>query len=71
MDGFQLRDQVIGDYDRYVQSFLRIADPGIKAHVEAELAKGRLWPDRLVQLNPSYRRGRSRSSRDPTSPCRS
>jgi hypothetical protein len=53
MDVFQLRDQVIGDYDRYVQSFLRIADPGIKAYIAAELAKGRLRPDPLFQLNPS------------------
>src|SRR3712207_1180029 len=57
MDVFQLRDQVVGNYDKYVQSFLRIADPGIKAYVEDELAKGRLWPDPLVQLNPSYESG--------------
>ena len=57
MDVFQLRDQVIGDYAAYVRSFLRIADPGIKGYVEEKLAEERLWPDPLVQLNPSFEPG--------------
>ena len=57
MDVFQLRDQVIRDYSAYVRSFLRIRDPLIKAHVEEELERGRLWPEPLVQLNPSFERG--------------
>ncbi len=57
MDVFQLRDHVIDDYSAYVQSFLRIRDPQIKAYVEDELRCGRLWPDPLVQLNPTYERG--------------
>jgi hypothetical protein len=68
MDVFQLRDQVIGDYDRYVRSFLRIADPGVKAYVEAEMAKGRLWPDPLVQLNRPTRRA-ARSTRSSGRGC--
>lgn len=57
MDVFQLRQRVVDDYAAYVQSFLRIADPGIKRYVEEELGKGRLWPDPLVQLNPSFAPG--------------
>src|SRR5688572_11069691 len=40
-----------------MRSFLRISDSYIKQHVEAELAAGRLWPDPLVQLNPSCAAG--------------
>jgi ATP-dependent helicase YprA (DUF1998 family) len=57
MDVFQLRDRVIDDYKAYIQSFLRIADPGIKRWVEEQLDEGRLWPDPLVQLNPSFAPG--------------
>ncbi len=54
MDVFELRDQVIDDYSAYVNSFLRINDQGIERFVQQELDKGRLWPDPLVQLNPSF-----------------
>jgi hypothetical protein len=54
MDVFQFRDQVIGDYASYVRSFLRISDPDIKDFVEQRLDEGRLWPNPLVQLNPSF-----------------
>lgn len=57
MDVFQLRDQVVADYEAYVRSFLRIANPEIKRYVEDELGKGRLWPEPLVQLNPSFEPG--------------
>lgn len=54
MNVFQLRDSVVADYTAYVKSFLRIGDARIKAYVEQELEKGRLWPDPLVQLNPLF-----------------
>lgn len=55
MDVFQLRDQVTAEYAAYVRSFLRIADQETHGYVAAELAKGRLWPDPLVQLNPAFK----------------
>ena len=57
MDVFQLREQVVGDYAAYVRSFLRISDDGIRAYVERELDRGRLWTDPLVQLNPAFEPG--------------
>src|SRR5579884_3589303 len=54
MDVFQLREQIVSDYGAYVRSFLRIGDEGIHAYAQDELGKGRLWPDPLVQLNPSF-----------------
>jgi len=53
MDVFQLRERVIHDYGRYVRSFLSIRDPRIAARVHEALANGHLWPDPLIQLNPS------------------
>jgi hypothetical protein len=57
MDVFGLRDRVIGDYSEYVQSFIRIKDDRIRAYVDEQLGRGRLWPDPLVQLNPSFEPG--------------
>ncbi|NLX42005.1 MAG: DEAD/DEAH box helicase, partial [Chloroflexi bacterium] len=59
MDVFKLRDQVIEDYSKYVRSFLRIRDERIREYVEQHLDEGMLWPDPLVQLNPSYAFGPS------------
>jgi len=57
MDVFGLRRQLIDDYASYVQSFIRIRDPRIKDHVETELEAGALWPEPLIQLNPSFEPG--------------
>src|SRR5438093_1262566 len=57
MDVFGLRDRVISDYSDYVRSFIRIKDEAIHAYVDEQLGQGRLWPDPLVQLNPSFEPG--------------
>ncbi len=57
MDVFRLRDQVIEDYSRYVSSFLTIGDERIDRLVHEEMKRGVLWPDPLVQLNPSFEPG--------------
>lgn len=57
LDIFNLRDAVIGDYRDYIKSFLEIRDDRVKTFVDQELERGELWPDPLVQLNPSYQRG--------------
>lgn len=54
MDAFRLRDTVVADYAEYVQSFLAILDPRIRAFVDAQLVDGMLWPDPLLQLSPAY-----------------
>ena len=56
---FGLRDQVLGDYRFYVESFIRIRDERIKAEVGGSLEMGVLWPDSLIQLNPSFAPGGS------------
>ena len=55
MSIFDLRQSVIDEYSKYVQSFLSIADERVKAFIEESLLKNQaLWPDALLQLNPSY-----------------
>lgn len=59
MNVFKLRDRVLDQYHSYVSSFINIRDQRVRDFVEQELAAGRLWPDALVQLNPSYQNARS------------
>ena len=60
MSVFNLSQEVTGNYTHYVKSFLTIKDNRIKSFVENELFQKRaLWPDALVQLNPSYKMGLS------------
>jgi len=54
---FALRDRIIGDYASYIRSFVRISEPRIRALVEQEIAEGLLWPQPLIQLNPSFEPG--------------
>ena len=59
VDVFDLRNSLIGDYADFARSFLNIRDARISARVSEELENGALWPDPLVQLNPSYEAGGS------------
>jgi ATP-dependent helicase YprA (DUF1998 family) len=54
VDIFQLRQQIIDQYAAYTRSFLTILDPDIRTFVDDALAAGRLWPDSLIQLSPTY-----------------
>jgi very-short-patch-repair endonuclease len=59
MNIFKFRDYLIDDYQSYIRSFMRISDPRISSHVEAQLAEGVFYPDPLIQLNPSFASGES------------
>lgn len=54
MDVFRLRDSIIGDYSKYIGSFIEISDDRIREIVQQELTDGLLWPDPLLQLNPAF-----------------
>ncbi len=58
MDVFALRNRLVEDYSSYIQSFIRIRDERINDLVEQEISGGLLWPDPLIQLNPSFRPGK-------------
>lgn len=54
MNVFETHAEVIDDYSSYIQSFLNISDPFIRRKVEDELHQGKLWPEPLLQFNPSF-----------------
>ena len=53
-DVFGLRDHVVCEYRDYVESFIHIRDQRIERFVQDMLARGELWPDAVLQLNPAY-----------------
>jgi len=57
MNVFELREKLVADYADYTRSFLEVSDRRIAEHVEDELRAGLLWPEALVQLNPTYEPG--------------
>src|SRR5690606_13066623 len=58
MDVFELHRHVVDDYAAYTKSFIQIADERVANEVRREIAEGILWPDPLLQLNPSFERGK-------------
>lgn len=54
MNVFQTHAAIVEDYATYIRSFLKIADPQIRSVVEQALDKGTLWPEALLQFNPSF-----------------
>lgn len=59
MDVFKLRTELISQYSSYIKGFIKISDRRINKKVESELNNGLLWPDPLIQLNPSFAPGDS------------
>jgi ATP-dependent helicase YprA (DUF1998 family)/very-short-patch-repair endonuclease len=57
MDVFQLHRKIIEDYSSFIQSFIQISDERIDAFVQDTLKSGQLWPEPLIQLNPSFEPG--------------
>jgi ATP-dependent helicase YprA (DUF1998 family) len=57
LDVFALRDRLVGDYESYVGSFIKIKDARIEEEVMRSLDEGLLWPDPLIQLNPTFEPG--------------
>jgi len=59
LDVFELRNRLVGSYSSYVQSFINIRDNTIRKRVDEEFEAGALWPDPLIQINPSFEAGES------------
>jgi hypothetical protein len=55
---FILRQQLVRDFSEYIHSFLTIRRPVISDYIQKELQAGALWPEPLVQLNPSFEPGK-------------
>ena len=57
MDVFKLRHEVIHNYADYVRSFVRIREPRLREFVHNSLTDEALWPQPLIQMNPSFQPG--------------
>jgi len=57
MNVFKLRNELISEYNNYISSFTNIKNKKIRNYVDREIEEGLLWPNPLIQLNPSYEKG--------------
>lgn len=59
MSFFSIHSSILAEYEAYIRSFLSIKDARIRQKVEDELNNGLLWPEPLIQFNPSFKYGTS------------
>ncbi|MBT3391937.1 MAG: DEAD/DEAH box helicase [Chloroflexi bacterium] len=59
MDVFNLRNALVSEYADYISSFITIRDQRIREYIDKSISEGILWPDPLIQLNPSFMPGHS------------
>lgn len=57
MNVFDLHKNIMTDYKAYIESFVNIGDDRIRQLVTDEISNGKLWPEPLIQFNPSFRSG--------------
>ena len=50
-------DQVLADYQAFVEGFLNIQDEQVRAKVDTEVEDGLLWPEPWLALNPAFASG--------------
>ncbi len=56
---FNLHKEILEDYKLYIDSFINIHDQRILNTVKEDFDKGNLYPEPLVQFNPSFESGGS------------
>jgi superfamily II DNA/RNA helicase len=59
MDILNFHARLIDNYKSYIQSFLNIKDRGIDTFVDTKIHEKTLWPEPLVQFNPTFEKGNS------------
>jgi ATP-dependent helicase YprA (DUF1998 family) len=57
VDAFGVLDEVLADYQSFVEGFLNIQDEQVRAKVDAEIDGGLLWPEPWLTLNPAFESG--------------
>jgi len=58
MDILNFHKKLIENYKTNIQSFVNIKDRKIAEFVEKEISEKKLWPEPLVQFNPTFEKGR-------------
>ncbi len=59
MDAISLHSKILDGYQDYIKSFIDIHDSDIRDKVEEALKTGKLWPEPLIQFNPSFEKNGS------------
>jgi ATP-dependent helicase YprA (DUF1998 family) len=54
---FDLHKDILSEYKLYIDSFINIADERILKTVKEEFDTGDLYPEPLIQFNPSFESG--------------
>lgn len=54
MNVFHTHSRIVDDYASYIRSFISISDQDISRVVDRALSQGKLWPEPLLQFNPSF-----------------
>lgn len=54
MDVFELRDNIVDDYEQFSRSFTQIRAADVKDFIDRTYAAGQFWPAPLIQLNPNF-----------------
>ena len=62
MDALSLHSKILDGYKDYIRSFIDIHDPDIREKVDESLRSRKLWPEPLIQFNPSFERKASLDS---------
>jgi very-short-patch-repair endonuclease len=56
---FKLHKEILDDYKLYINSFINISDQRILEKVNEDFNSGNLYPEPLIQFNPSFESGGS------------
>lgn len=59
MNIFDFRRRLVDDYAGYTRGFIHVREPRLCGFVDQQLDEGVLWPEPLIQLNPSFEPGES------------
>jgi superfamily II DNA/RNA helicase len=59
VDVFSLRKDLIRQYSAFARSFTYIRAPDISTQVDAAFDSGRYWPEPLIQINPTFKPGKT------------
>lgn len=58
MNILSFHNRLVENYKTYINSFINIKDPGVLNFVGKELDEQKLWPEPLVQFNPTFETAR-------------
>ncbi len=62
MDILRFHDRLLHNYGNYIRSFVNIKDPRISEFVDKKIHERELWPEPLIQFNPTFAPGQSLES---------